>query len=393
MKINKQFHFNKSKPKKRIKIILSMFLLLVALCFGIFYDAYKYNDLISNFKEDFDAFKYSEANNLLLTKQDFNPFKGFMLKRDISKYFNNKINTLTNGLQDGSITSESALIELKEIYRYDLVSDDVVSVANSIDSIQDSINSYNSGVTYFNNGEYNEAISALKNVSSLDLNYPDSLGYLSESRNKLKENLFANCDNLVKSDYYTQALSTLSDSSNVLGEDNDIKNKILEVKVRQQEYIDTNSAAAEASSGALVTTISPDNINKLNVESTTSYFINVNLQNQKTYIYKRSANNWNLVKTFSCSTGITGDDTPSGSFSIKERGDWFFSQKYNEGGKYWTQITGDILFHSVPFAKDKTTVVDYTMNKPSSHGCIRLSIDDAKWIYTNIPRGSKVIIK
>jgi lipoprotein-anchoring transpeptidase ErfK/SrfK len=33
------------------------------------------------------------------------------------------------------------------------------------------------------------------------------------------------------------------------------------------------------------------------------------------------------------------------------------------------------------------------MNKPSSHGCIRLSIDDAKWIFTNIPRESKVIIK
>lgn len=79
--------------------------------------------------------------------------------------------------------------------------------------------------------------------------------------------------------------------------------------------------------------------------------------------------------------------------TIKERGDWFFSEEYQEGGKYWTQITGDILFHSVPFAKDKTTVLDYTMNKPSSHGCIRLSIDDAKWIFTNIPRESKIIIK
>ena len=100
-----------------------------------------------------------------------------------------------------------------------------------------------------------------------------------------------------------------------------------------------------------------------------------------------------MIKTFSCSTGVSGEDTPSGSFTIKEKGDWFFSEEYKEGGKYWTQITGDILFHSVPFDKSKTTVLDYTMNKPSSHGCIRLSIDDAKWIFSNIPRGSKVIIK
>jgi hypothetical protein len=26
-----------------------------------------------------------------------------------------------------------------------------------------------------------------------------------------------------------------------------------------------------------------------------------------------------------------------------------------------TQITGDILFHSLPFAKDKSTILDYTL--------------------------------
>ena len=27
-----------------------------------------------------------------------------------------------------------------------------------------------------------------------------------------------------------------------------------------------------------------------------------------------------------------------------------------------------------------------------SHGCVRLQIDNAKWIYDNIPRGSKVVV-
>ena len=241
--------------------------------------------------------------------------------------------------------------------------------------------------------QYLEAISYLKKVSALDLNYSDSLIYLNNSKNKFKEDLLAYCDNLVSNDHYNEALSKISDNSDILGNDINVKEKIIDIKTKQQEYLDKNSAIVEASSRALTTTISPNNINTLNIESTTSYFINVNLENQKTYIYKGKPDKWQLVRTCPCSTGISGEDTPSGSFSTKEKGDWFFSDKYEQGAKYWTQITGDILFHSVPFAKDKTTVLDYTMNKPSSHGCIRLSIDDAKWIYTNIPKGSKVIIK
>ena len=80
-------------------------------------------------------------------------------------------------------------------------------------------------------------------------------------------------------------------------------------------------------------------------------------------------------------------------FSIKEKGEWFFSKKYNQGGKYWVQFLGNYLFHSTPFDKDKKTIVDYTLGTPASHGCIRLSVDDSKWLYDNIPKNTKVIIK
>jgi len=317
-----------------------------------------------------------------------------MVDNDVYEYFNAKINTLSEELQNKNISSEDALIQLKEIQRYDIISDDELhDVSASIDSIKDSSESYNTGVNFFNNKQYIEAIPYLKKVSPLDLNYAKSLIYLNNSKNSIKEDLLSYCDNLISNDHYNEALSRISDNSAILGDDITLKEKIMEIKTKQQEYLDKNSAIAEASSNALTNTISPNNINTLNIESTTSYFINVSIKNQKTYIYKGKADRWQLVKTCPCSTGISGEDTPSGSFSTKEKGDWFFSDKYEQGGKYWTQITGDILFHSVPFAKDKTTIVDYTMNKPSSHGCIRLSIDDAKWIYTNIPKGSKIIIK
>lgn len=391
--MSKFFYFNKLKQKKSFRIAASILTLFIILCCGIFYEAYKYNYLINNFKSNFNEFKFSEANNLLLTKQKFNLFKEFRLENDLIKYFDDRINTLSNELKAGLISHEYALIEIKEIDRYNTNSNNITSFIDSIDSMNDSANNYDIGLSYFNSEEYDKAISALNSVSMLDLNYTNSIKYLNESKNKIKEILLSNCDDLVKDDYYTQALSEIHNSDCLFPNDNDINEKILEIKSLQQQYLDKNSAIAEASSQALITAISPDNINTLNVESTTPYLINVNIKNQKTYVYKGKTDNWSLVKSFPCSTGIAGEDTPSGSFSIKEKGDWFFSEQYNQGGKYWSQITGDILFHSLPFDKNKTTVVDYTMSKPSSHGCIRLSIDDAKWIYTNIPKDSKVIIK
>ena len=390
MNINKINHNN----KRIFKRIVCILVLSIIICLSGIYEAYKYNKFIDAFKTSFNGYEFSEANNLLLTKEIFNPFKLFMMNNDVSQYINTKVNTLSEDIQNKNISSEDALIQLKEIQRYNIISyAELYDIFASIDSIDDSIKNYNTGVDYFNNGNYLESISCLKKVSALDLNYADSLIYLNKSKSKFKEDLFTYCDNLINNDYYSEALSRISNDSAILGDDINVKEKILEIKTKQQEYLDKNSAIVEASSRALTTTISVNNINTLNIESTTSYFINVDLENQKTYIYKGKPDKWQLVRTCPCSTGISGEDTPSGSFSTKEKGDWFFSDKYEQGGKYWTQITGDILFHSVPFNKDKTTVLDYTMNKPSSHGCIRLSIDDAKWIYTNIPKGSKVIIK
>ena len=393
MNINRINH-NKIKNKKIANKIVCLLILSMTICLSSIYESYRYSKFIDDFKINFNNYKFSEANNLLLTKQNFNPFKLFMMNKDISQYFNTKIQALSEDIQNKNLSSEGALIQLKEIQRYNIISyAELHDISASIDSIADSTKNYNTGVDYFNNEKYLEAMSCLKKVSTLDLNYVDSLMYLNNSRNRFKEDLLAYCDNLVSNDYYNEALSKISNNSDLLGDDINIKEKIVEIKAKQQDYLDKNSAIVEASSRALTTTISPNNINTLNIESTTSYFINVNLKNQKTYIYKGKADKWQLVRTCPCSTGISGEDTPSGSFSIKEKGDWFFSDKYEQGGKYWSQITSDILFHSVPFDKSKTTVLDYTMNKPSSHGCIRLSIDDAKWIYTNIPKGSKVIIK
>ncbi|APF23046.1 L,D-transpeptidase [Clostridium butyricum] len=387
------FNINIKMSKKNYKFIYIL-LSLLAITFLCVFESHRYNVLLSQFKNYFTNYDYDKANNLLLTKEEYNPLKVFRLKNDLTLYFNSEISRLSSDINNKSNTDENILLELNEIKRYDIISlDKIYDLASSIDSLKDSSSNYDNGVKCFSEQDYTDALSYFEKVSSLDLNYTSSLKYMDKARNNIKLNIFEYCDELTENDYYTKAISILDENSSLIKDNIDIQNKISEIKDKQQEYYDKTSSTIEASSQALTSTISPDNINSLNIESSTQYLINVDLTSQKTYIYKGKQDDWTLLKAFSCSTGISGEETPKGSFVIQEKGDWFFSDKYNQGGKYWSQIVGDILFHSVPFDKDKATIVDYTLGEPASHGCIRLSIVDSKWIYDNIPKGSKVIIK
>lgn len=98
------------------------------------------------------------------------------------------------------------------------------------------------------------------------------------------------------------------------------------------------------------------------------------------------------VKAMVCSTG---NATPAGTFSAggKQRWGLMFG---NCWAQYTTHITGNILMHSVPYAKpDNTTLFTDYYNKlgtTCSMGCIRLSCADAKWVYDNIKTGTKIVI-
>ena len=392
-KLNYYGLMNKTNYAKKIKfiyIILILSLISLFICFEYF----RYNQLINNFRTNFKDYNYAEANNLIITNEQYNPIKILKLKDDLTVFFDSEISELSDEMKNNNTPDENVLLELNEIQRYNLISSDKISeIADSSSLLKSSTANYNNGISCFSNEDYVNSISYFEKVSSLDLNYTSSLKYINESRENIKLNIFEYCDELVENDYYSKAISTLEENSSLIKNTDDIQNKISEIKNKQLAYYNKNTEIAEASSKALICDITPNTINELDIESNTSYFLDVDLNNQKTYVYKGKKNKWSLLKTFSCSTGISGKETPVGSFTTQEKGDWFFSNKYNQGGKYWTQIVGDILFHSVPFDNNKTTILDNTLNQPSSHGCIRLSISDSKWIYDNIPKGSKVIIK
>ncbi len=102
------------------------------------------------------------------------------------------------------------------------------------------------------------------------------------------------------------------------------------------------------------------------------------------------------IKAMVISSGAPGYETPQGVFSLQNRGEWFYSGKYQEGAKWWVSFRdwGTYLFHSVAMDEQRRVIPEEAakLGTPASHGCVRLTEEDAKWIYDHLPQGTKVVI-
>lgn len=131
-----------------------------------------------------------------------------------------------------------------------------------------------------------------------------------------------------------------------------------------------------------------------NMKLSDKNWLDVSIKKQRVYVKNKSGK---VLYTMLCSTG-NDNGTPRGTFHIqKERGSHFYNASSKEGANYWTSFKdhGIYLFHSVPVNKaGKYLIKDaHELGKiANSHGCVRLSIPDAKWINSSVPTGTKVII-
>ena len=129
-----------------------------------------------------------------------------------------------------------------------------------------------------------------------------------------------------------------------------------------------------------------------------AYYIDVDITNQYVTVYRRSDNA--IVRQMICSTGASGSSTPIGTFVMpnkrysSERTEWYFTMDVYV--KYPSRIYKGILFHSVPFSSRNDATLQWSeynkLGSPASHGCIRLRVDDSKWIADNCPPGTVVYI-
>lgn len=129
------------------------------------------------------------------------------------------------------------------------------------------------------------------------------------------------------------------------------------------------------------------------------YYIEVDITNQIVTIYNTA--DGSVARQMLTSTGANGA-TPLGTYKLygkvkeNERSEWMYLGRYNAWVHYVTRISGPYLFHSFPYdEKDESTIqqdaVD-TFGTASSHGCMRLRTEDAKFIAEKCMRGTVVKI-
>ncbi len=126
-----------------------------------------------------------------------------------------------------------------------------------------------------------------------------------------------------------------------------------------------------------------------------SYVIKVNKKKNVVTVYAKDGDKGYIipVKAFVCSTGYA---TPTGTFRTPAKYRWhtLMGPSY---GQWDTRVVGGILFHSVFYSRNRNnmTLSVSAYNKlgtTASHGCIRLTAGDAKWIYDNCKLKTKVVI-
>ncbi|GAA0179347.1 hypothetical protein SH2C18_22350 [Clostridium sediminicola] len=131
-------------------------------------------------------------------------------------------------------------------------------------------------------------------------------------------------------------------------------------------------------------------ITKKNIESKTNYIIWINTRNQNVNIFSSVNKHWQLIKTFSCASGCSSSPTVKGLYSVRAKG-YYFRVSSNIICKYFTAFYGDYCLHTV-LLNNKGQVVNGTLGRAISHGCVRLAIDNAKFIFFNIPMGTPVYV-
>ena len=123
----------------------------------------------------------------------------------------------------------------------------------------------------------------------------------------------------------------------------------------------------------------------LPVHAASKYHLWVNLTENVVLVYENDTH----IKSFICSTG---NATPkSGTYGLSTKYRWGCLKGY-VWGQYCTVITGNFWFHSVPYVTKNASDLEYweydKLGTTCSAGCVRLTVEDAKWIYENCPSGT-----
>ena len=128
------------------------------------------------------------------------------------------------------------------------------------------------------------------------------------------------------------------------------------------------------------------------------YRLYISNDEQRVYAYAWSDGGYHrLAREMICSSGLPNTPTSDGVFrSEGQVSRWCYFPIYGCWAQYAFRIDGGVLFHSVLYdaANENTLRVSSlkSLGSKSSHGCVRLTVEDARWIYENCRAGTTVVV-
>jgi lipoprotein-anchoring transpeptidase ErfK/SrfK len=126
-------------------------------------------------------------------------------------------------------------------------------------------------------------------------------------------------------------------------------------------------------------------------------FARIVLAEQRVYVYNHRKR---LIATLPVSTGVD-DQTPVGTFKVfSQSAQAYYTPSPNERMRWMTRFTkgrqgGNIGFHGIPYKVTKSGEIPFPTPlgvASSSHGCIRMRVADAKWLFHNMKIGTVVSV-
>lgn len=144
----------------------------------------------------------------------------------------------------------------------------------------------------------------------------------------------------------------------------------------------------------LISVLAPWNGEQQSAQAASGYYLRINKATNVVTAYRSKVNGVykDPVKAFVCSVGY---DTPIGTFKTPAKYRWHELDGPSYG-QYCTRITRGFLFHSVWYYSTNNNAIsvrEYNkLGQTASHGCVRLTVSAAKWIYDNCALGTEVNI-
>ena len=126
-------------------------------------------------------------------------------------------------------------------------------------------------------------------------------------------------------------------------------------------------------------------------DADTRYLLWTDLWRLETYVLKKEEGRWSLLRRLPCSVGDAANPTPEGFYHIGVHRASFGRSGYYKA-VYAMQISGNYLYHSILLAENGE-ILDGRLGERISHGCIRHSLEDSRWLYETIPDGTSVLIR